>query len=147
MGTKNNPGAFDCYRNALPDEPFFVLLARDPQAPTLVRHWAQLRSVQINQGRQPNTDSELVREALELACSMEQWRGANDGRWRTEKAPPSINADLLAACKAQHEAIDRLFALLIKRSVSDDLFFPSRSGQPWDAFVAGNAAIAKAEAM
>lgn len=29
MGTKNNPGAFDCYANAEPDEPMFVLLARD----------------------------------------------------------------------------------------------------------------------
>ena len=33
MGTKNNPGQFDCYRNAEPDEPMFVLLARDERAP------------------------------------------------------------------------------------------------------------------
>ena len=26
MGTKNNPGKFDCYANAKPDEPLFVLL-------------------------------------------------------------------------------------------------------------------------
>jgi hypothetical protein len=28
MGTKNVPGKFDCYANALPDEPTFVLLGR-----------------------------------------------------------------------------------------------------------------------
>ena len=28
MGTKNNPGRFDCYGNAEPDEPIFVLLGR-----------------------------------------------------------------------------------------------------------------------
>lgn len=39
---------------------------------------------------------------------------------------------LLDACKAQHQAIDRLFAELIKR---DKTFFPSKSGQPWEAVV------------
>lgn len=29
MGTKNNPGEFDCYANAAPDEPMFILLGRD----------------------------------------------------------------------------------------------------------------------
>ena len=40
MGTKNNPGEFDCYENAEPDEPIFVLSARDPSAPLIVRQWA-----------------------------------------------------------------------------------------------------------
>jgi hypothetical protein len=52
---------------------------------------------------------------------------------------------LLAACKAQHEAIDTLFAMLIDRSPPGKTFLPSKSGQLWDALVAGNAAIAKAE--
>lgn len=40
MGTKANPGRYDCYEKAEPDEPMFVLLARDPLAPDLVRKWA-----------------------------------------------------------------------------------------------------------
>jgi hypothetical protein len=44
MGTKNNPGEFDCYRNAEPDEPMFVLLARDALAPFLVSIWAKVRA-------------------------------------------------------------------------------------------------------
>lgn len=54
----------------------------------------------------------------------------------------SINADLLEACEAQHQAIDRLFALLIEK---DEKFFPSKSGQPWEAIQQGNVAIAKAK--
>lgn len=49
---------------------------------------------------------------------------------------------LLDACKAQHKAIDLLFAMLIAR---DENFYPSESGRPWDAIVQGNAAIAKGE--
>ena len=52
--------------------------------------------------------------------------------------------DLLAACEAQHEAIDRLFAMLIECKKD---FFPSKSGQPWKALNQGNAAIAKAKEL
>ena len=44
MGTKNNPGKFDCYENAEPDEPMFVLLARDRLAPGLTAIWAPIRA-------------------------------------------------------------------------------------------------------
>lgn len=63
---------------------------------------------------------------------------------RIENLPAS---ELLAACKAQHEAIDRLFAMLIEATKDQKPhgFYPSESGQPWDAIKQGNAAIAKAE--
>lgn len=67
MGTKNNPGQFDCYANAEPDEPMFVLLARDRHAPWLIRYWALWR-------HQENEDEAKVQEALECARAMEQWR-------------------------------------------------------------------------
>ena len=44
MGTKNNPGTFDCYANAEGDEPMFVLLGRDKHAPTLVWLWPHCAS-------------------------------------------------------------------------------------------------------
>jgi hypothetical protein len=54
--------------------------------------------------------------------------------------------DLLSACKAQHQAIDILFAMLASRATTGGpVFFPSQSGVPWDALVEANAAIAKAE--
>jgi hypothetical protein len=153
MGSKQNPGAYDCYANALADEPMFVLLARDPSAPHLVRQWAMCRHMEIQYGLRPVSDNGAAGEAYGCARAMEKWRTANDGRWRTEQAPvpPDVNSDLLAACKAQHEAIDTLFAMLIVATRSDRpsesgmAFMPSKSGQPWEALVAGNAAIAKAE--
>ena len=50
--------------------------------------------------------------------------------------------DMYEALKAQHNAIDLLFALLIDK---DKTFFPSKSGQPWEAIIQGNKALAKAE--
>src|SRR5260370_1328762 len=43
MGTKNKPGKFDCYANAEPDEPMFVLLGRDRLAAHLVSIWSKVR--------------------------------------------------------------------------------------------------------
>ncbi len=43
MGTKNNPGKFDCYEKAEPDEPMFILLGRDKFAGHLTSIWAKLR--------------------------------------------------------------------------------------------------------
>jgi len=77
MGTKKNPGKFDCYNKAEPDEPVFILLARDKAAPELVREWAMKRSFQINIGLKPASDREMVREALQCADAMEAWRRVN----------------------------------------------------------------------
>ena len=65
MGTKENPGQFDCYANAAPDEPMFVLLGRDKHAPTLVRLWALLRQYD------GETDDKIA-EALACADAMDQ---------------------------------------------------------------------------
>lgn len=50
--------------------------------------------------------------------------------------------EMYEALKAQHDAIDTLFAMLIAR---DHEFSPSKSGRPWEALMLGVAAIAKAE--
>ncbi len=63
MGTKNKPGEFDCLQNAEPDEPFFVLLGRDPMAPLLVRVWVVLRELV---GENPDKLAEAVRCAEDL---------------------------------------------------------------------------------
>jgi hypothetical protein len=67
MGTKNNPGKFDCYANAAPDEPMFVLLARDPLAPILVELWASLRAHAAG-------NPSKVAEARECAAAMREYR-------------------------------------------------------------------------
>lgn len=82
MGTKNSPAPFDCYANALPDEPMFVLLARDPDAPFLINEWAGRREHAIGSGDRPESDRAMVEEARQCAESMRRWRRENDGKWR-----------------------------------------------------------------
>lgn len=64
MGTKNNPGAFDCYANALHDEPMFILLGRDKFAAALVKRWAELKQADDHNSK------EQVAEAFECANAM-----------------------------------------------------------------------------
>lgn len=69
MATKNNPGQFDCYAKAEPDEPLFVLLARDKHAPTLVWLWAALRELD-------DEKPEKILEAQECMTAMMAWAHA-----------------------------------------------------------------------
>lgn len=65
MGTKLNPGKFDCYTKAADDEPMFVLLARDPLAPHLVKLWAAFYP------------ASRAQEAMECADEMTRWYEKN----------------------------------------------------------------------
>jgi hypothetical protein len=82
MGTKNNPGDFDCYANAEPDEPMFVLLGRDPTAAALVRLWAATRA---EQGEDPVKIAECV-------LAMRQYATARKG-----EAAIQASADAMAS--------------------------------------------------
>lgn len=82
MGTKNNPGKFDCYANALPDEPMFVLLARDPKFFKYVLKWANDRDLDIACGDRPLSDSDMTKEARQCAYDGQLWRRMNNGIWR-----------------------------------------------------------------
>jgi len=50
-------------------------------------------------------------------------------------------AEMVEALKAQHDAIDILFAMLIE---SVPGFFPTKSGKPWEAMLQGNAVLSRA---
>jgi hypothetical protein len=84
VGTKNNPGRFDCYKNAEPDEPIFILLGRDPHAHVAVRKWALDRLKMIDDGLKPETDMEMIWEALDCAAKMQlytkTWRDRKQGK-------------------------------------------------------------------
>jgi hypothetical protein len=93
MGTKNNPGKFDCYHAAGPDEPMFVLLARDRIAPYLVSIWSSIRDDDEEAARatfgqlvsnelpayQHEPDTDKAAEAANCAVAMFAWRA----RFRT----------------------------------------------------------------
>lgn len=68
MATKNNPGKYDCYENAEPDEPMFVLLGRDRTAPETLATWIRLREAE---GR---TSSEKLAEARACLEAMRVYR-------------------------------------------------------------------------
>lgn len=68
MGTKKEPGKWDCYAKAEPDEPVFILLGRDASAPARVRKWAYERELL------GNDDPEKIAEARRVADDMERWR-------------------------------------------------------------------------
>lgn len=83
MGTKANPGKFDCYSKAAPDEPIFVLRSMDPSAPVLVRLWAAIRAGHMEQAHKlldtaagmskaKGGDAKFY-EALKCAGDMEAW--------------------------------------------------------------------------
>lgn len=74
MSTKNNPGDFDCYANAAPDEPMFILLARDRDAALLVRMWALMREMAVEMGAKPVEDRRQVAEARQCAYEMDRYR-------------------------------------------------------------------------
>lgn len=84
MGTKLEGDR--CYDGAMPNEPMFVLLARDESAPKLVRQWAAIRQSLISAGLKPETDLAQVNEAFALADRMEAWRRDADEAWRKQAA-------------------------------------------------------------
>lgn len=75
MSTKINPGAFRCFEAALPDEPIFTILARDPAGPATLRFWADARK-QLGKVDTPD-DLDRIADARRDAGEMERWRTAN----------------------------------------------------------------------
>lgn len=74
MGTKRDPGEYDCLAKAAEDEPYFLLLARDVSAPGAVLNWAISRLEAVKRGDRPQSDIPQIGEALRLAGQMLRWR-------------------------------------------------------------------------
>lgn len=89
MGTKNNPGTYDCYANAHPDEPMFVLLGRDPFGGALVRLWAEARETW-------KPGDKKIAEAVECSRAMDYWCRNRAGRAAYESALSVLPFDMLA---------------------------------------------------
>jgi len=79
MGTKRNPGSFDCYAALGDDEPYFLVRAHDKDAPLLVKLWALMRESAVEAGIKPRSDLAQVNEAKQCAYEMERWRRTHDG--------------------------------------------------------------------
>lgn len=79
MGTKGNPGEFDCYALALPDEPIFVLRASNEEAASLVEQWAERYDARKRkEGTFDRRAARKVKEALQIAEEMRTYRSLRD---------------------------------------------------------------------
>lgn len=76
MGTKNSPGKYDCYEKAKDDEPMFTLLARDTDAPLLIRLWVAIKA------KHGNVDVDKLQEAKICAQDMDDWLDENEEFWK-----------------------------------------------------------------
>lgn len=72
MGTKNNPGKFDCYAKLEPDEPYFILRGKDPMGWLVVQVWVYLRKVSAHDDLPP-AYVEKLNEAKVAADHMKAW--------------------------------------------------------------------------
>jgi hypothetical protein len=88
MGTKNNPGPYDCYAHAEPDEPIFVLRGKDPAAHIVVAFWAAL-SKQLH-----NQTQEKMMEAAKIAAEMRLWAESKGKKELVDTARALVEDDV-----------------------------------------------------
>jgi len=74
MGTKDNPGKYDCYAKAAPDEPMFTLLGRDSDAAFIVRVWIHVKK------HVGDSSPEKLAEAEQCAKQLEDYYFKRHGR-------------------------------------------------------------------
>ena len=84
--TKTTPSIFRCYEAALPDEPMFVILGRDPAGPATIDFWANQR---IKMGKvSTDDDRERIRAAVDEAKDFQQWRDEQIAFAQENDQPP-----------------------------------------------------------
>lgn len=104
MGTKNNPGQYDCYSKADPDEPIFVLRGSDPVASGLVRDWVQRRLSMIVHNPKLSGNiltpmyQDKLSEALKVAKDMEDYHInllMSGGKAKKPQSPAELRDELV----------------------------------------------------
>jgi hypothetical protein len=73
---------YDCLAKLESDEPCFVLIGRDREAPAVIKIWATLWLQEISLGLRPEADRPQVTQALKIARDMEIWE--RDRRQKSE---------------------------------------------------------------
>lgn len=76
MGTKTNPSKYDCYAKLEPDEPYFVLMGRDPVAWATVLMWCAFRDLIFSD------DKEKIEEAKRCSRAMFEYAVDQCGKER-----------------------------------------------------------------
>jgi len=94
MGSKLNPGKYDCIDSAAPDEPMFVLLGRDTTASVVVALWVKLR------GQLGVTSPDKLEEARDCASALERWARDHD---RYDPHTTEAFEEMILACAREIE--------------------------------------------
>ena len=116
MGTKANPGSYDCYSKAEPDEPMFVLLGRDPVAAAAVWLWIQIRK------EMGTTEEPMLDEARACMRALTKWA-------RSHGKEEQAQAMLHALKKLFERSGGSLFRLIPETNLEDmKLTEPDRPG-------------------
>lgn len=94
--TLEQPGPFDALEKAMPEEPIFTLLGRDPCAPPTITEWARLRrndAIKRLGDSKSREDKEALKaeliqcaEAEEVALAMADWRNGMPEEILAERA-------------------------------------------------------------
>lgn len=114
MVTKNNPGEFDCYENAAPDEPMFVLLGRDPTAWIVVQFWIFMRMLM----GQLSTEPQLI-EATACVQALRAWALKLGKEERVELAIEAF----AQMCSKPEQPIDELKQMVLMQMRWRDSFY------------------------
>lgn len=98
ISTKEHPSPFDGMEKAAPDEPVFTLIARDPDAPDTVRHWAYIRRkrissdiIDLGSAEVPEdllNDLRRCLEAEDIAEEMDAWSKGGHAEELVARAVP-----------------------------------------------------------
>lgn len=72
MGTKKNPGKFDCYKEAADDEPLFIIRGSDSTAGALIVLWRALKK-QLREDGKSTISNDRLEEALALRDEMDAY--------------------------------------------------------------------------
>jgi len=134
MGTKNNPGAFDCYANAEPDEPMFILLGRDRSAPYVVAFWAMIRE-------KTHPDEPVkIQDAKDCAKAMTAWaKGQGKDFEALEPVVDGVVDDRLRDLRERVRIAERVCEAVAKHAGE---YYPdgSEAAEAFDAWESARAA-------
>ncbi len=98
MGTKAEPGEFDCHAAAAPDEPTFTLRANDPIAPEVVRFWLSRYLETKTADRSLSVDDmqrcvDKAMQAEKVAQAMMKWKIKQEALEAMEAEHPDADPD------------------------------------------------------
>lgn len=113
MATKNNPGTFDCYAAAEPDEPLFILKATDILAPPTVLTWAEAyKNRKLISGSFDERARRKYIDAVNCAKAMVQWFVA-----RKERELELMGDCICRKCKKDAQSIKGYLARVNEKGV------------------------------